>query len=305
MRIGRFESAGRKPISKTATKETYVDPVNAQHSVAVLKEKDPGFYKKREENDEKKSPRTLKGAFYLTKIAHLLLPQQVPDIHQAGETVDGQQTVDRDRNAPVKLMRRDVGEVDSELKRIGLGSVIDPKINNYTKGEEGDILYLDEFIPWNINTTDRALELRFDRDVLATAIEELSDESLKKECSDFLERVLVLFEEEKAAFNALECERRAAHEATLVSLETALDSFEKKHNLEILFGLQTEDEARQSPERQAAKEDQVIIFALTKNLNHSYMSVEDYVELNEKLKKLKKIDQAIGTIAAGRVNHTR
>jgi hypothetical protein len=302
MRFGRFEAAGRKPLSKSGTNDVLIDSTNEGRVVSVLKEKDPGLYKKREENDEKKSPRTLKGTFYLTKLAHLLRPQQVPDIHQAGETVDGQQTIDRDLHQLVKLKRSEAAEADVKLKQIGLGPAIDPKVNNYTKDQEGNVSYLDAFIPWQTNSSARTLELHFDKETLAQAIEELPDAVLRKECEDYLERLSALFEEEKAEFNALEHERLVTQEATIKSIEAAFDSFDAEHDFELLFGLKTEEEALSSPERAAAMKELRRIDLLMKSLSSHYITSEKYTELYDKYKKISK---ATGSIHRGQVDHTR
>ncbi len=302
MRFGKFESAGLKPLSKSETKEVFKNPTKEGQIVSVLKEKDPGYYMKLEENEEKKNPRTLKGAFYLTKIAHVLRPQEVPNIHQIGETVDGQQTVDRDLKELVRMKRGEAAVADIGLKEIGLGYAIDTKVNNYTKDAEGTVSYLDEFTPWEINSEARTLELNFDAEQMTKAIEELPDETQKKECEDYFDRLMTLYEEERAAFAALENERLVSQESMSKQLEALLVLYEAKHDLEFLHSLQTEEEARNNPQRKAAMDDLPDIYRLLTALSPTYIGMEKKDELQAKYKR---IAQATGLVNGGRIDHTR
>ena len=80
MRFGRFESAGHAPLGEGVEKKVYENPANEDRVIAEVKKDDEG--------KERYSVRQLKGSYYLTKIAHLLLPKRVPDIYQAGQVKD-------------------------------------------------------------------------------------------------------------------------------------------------------------------------------------------------------------------------
>jgi len=159
------------------------------------------------------SERQIKGRFYLTKIAHLLFPKNIPDIYQAGNSRDGTQTIDSERIAhspghalamrgkddSTGLLAKEVLDeslkINSNLKNSGLE--VDSTLFNYTKNENGDIYYLESFQPWrNDRTTKFNLVLRFDQEKLRTAINKL-DEGTREQCNNYLDRLLTLVEQEK------------------------------------------------------------------------------------------------------------
>jgi len=86
MRFESFNTSDQQPLGVGEDKETFINPADPERVISVLKEK---------KGIEKESPNKLKGAYYLTKIAHLLLPENIPEIYQAGESKDGQQSFDR------------------------------------------------------------------------------------------------------------------------------------------------------------------------------------------------------------------
>lgn len=163
MRLDTFRSVGRKALGEGDDKKAFVDPREDERVILEIKKDGTG---------EKYSPRLLKGAFYLNKIAHLLIPNSVPEMYQASESLDGQQMFDRERIAHTPAhkrlqmdrrsgrdeersktrMEREMGsemqEVDLELERIGLGFSIDPNVANYSSDKAGNVRYLETFMPW-------------------------------------------------------------------------------------------------------------------------------------------------------------
>ncbi|MEK7201504.1 MAG: hypothetical protein AAB737_02635, partial [Patescibacteria group bacterium] len=171
MRLDRFNSEGKKPIGASNTKEVHVNPLNEEKVVSILESKGaviiPGpkgeaiALHTEVVGIDRDSPRKLKGVYYLTKIAHLLLPQSVPDVYQVGETLDFQQTIDRERVAHTKgqeafqkqraagratygaetKMFNEMGgkipSVEADLTRIGLPLGFRPKESNYSKNADG------------------------------------------------------------------------------------------------------------------------------------------------------------------------
>ena len=211
MRFSSFESQGKEPLGEGDEKKTFVNPENEDRIISELKE-----------SAEKDTLRQLKGRYYLTKIAHLLLPKQVPDIHQVRESQSGKQEIDSERishseeHTFLQEQRRagageesareqivenigdGIGEIDQELERIGLGFNIDPNVGNYSKDQEGNVYYLETFKPWQPDVVDvDDLEVLFDEEALRESIEELSDEQTKEKCRQYLERLLQLLEEER------------------------------------------------------------------------------------------------------------
>ncbi|MCR4261215.1 MAG: hypothetical protein NUV96_02715 [Candidatus Colwellbacteria bacterium] len=209
----KFESKDLEPLGEGMERETFINPEDPDKVISVKKE-----------GIEKDTPHQLKGRYYLTKIAHLLLPSHIPDIFQVGESEDGTQTIDRERivHTPghelLQEMRRSGGNVESAGKQladeiqvpgkgrwevelalsdIGFGFNIDSNLGNYTKDDKGDIYYLETFNPWQADVEPGELEALFGEEELREAIDGVADQEVKEACMRYLERLLVLFEEEK------------------------------------------------------------------------------------------------------------
>lgn len=211
MRLGKFESAGKESIGEGWQKRVFVDPKNEKRIIAEMRE---GYMKD--------TIRQLKGRYYLTKIAHLLLPENIPAVYQAGESVEGKQTLDAERiahspkhallqktwrtgkgfGAAYKQAQKELGaeiqELAPRLKHIGLGLGVDTYTANFTKDKKGNAYYLETFKPWEINLPDSGeVEMWFDEKKLRNAIDELSDSATKEKCKRLLERVFALAKEEE------------------------------------------------------------------------------------------------------------
>lgn len=215
MRLNNFESAGRKPHGEGNEKKVFINPEDESRIISEIKE-----------SSEKDTPRELKGRYYLTKIVHLLLPKNIPDIHQVKESSAGKQTIDAERISHTKEhsllqqtrqsdgdssesfeetkkiivdeMGAGMHELDLKLEQIGLGFNIDPFVGNYTKDEAGNVHYLETFKPWQVDVVNKKdLEILFDEESLRSAIEKISDSGTKEVCLQYLERLLAILAEEK------------------------------------------------------------------------------------------------------------
>lgn len=215
MRLNSFESAGRKFLGEGNEKKVFINPEDENRVISEIKE-----------GSEKDTPRELKGRYYLTKIIHLLLPKNIPDVHQVEESSSGKQTIDTSRishtkehsllqemrqpgsgseegfESAKKMIVDDMGaemhELDLKLEQIGLGFNIDPFVGNYTKDEAGNVHYLETFKPWQVDVVNKKdLEVLFNEESLRSAIEEISDPGTKEVCLQYLERLLTLLAEER------------------------------------------------------------------------------------------------------------
>ncbi|MFA6552246.1 MAG: hypothetical protein WCT19_01970 [Candidatus Paceibacterota bacterium] len=317
MRFESFKPEDQKPLGVGEDKETFVNPGDDERVISVIKEK---------EGWEKNTPNKLKGAFYLTKIAHLLLPNHIPEIYQAGISADGKQTFDRERVSHTpghellqkerlsggdtgeakKIMLEEMGkemsEVETKLGDIGFGFNIDENAGNYSKDEKGNVYYLETFMPWRTDDLDQSkLELLFGEEDLREAIERLSDQDMKKTCEDYLDRLLELFEEEKIKQKNASESAPGASEQEIQMYEALITAFEKKHNVDLLFAIKTQAEALQSEERTSAKNDLTPILDFL-NKNESKIASEQHAFLFAKYKRL---SQAVGMINSGIVDHER
>jgi len=321
MRLNKFESVGQDTLGEGVEKKVFVNPKNEGRVISEGKK-----------DTEKDTPCQLKGRYYLTKIAHLLLPQNIPDIYQVRESSDGKQTVDTERisHTPeharlqeilrsggdeelaieqsrkmVKKMGAEMGELDLELERIGLSFNIDDKnVGNYTKDEKGNVYYLETFKPWETDPANpKELEVLFDEEELREAINGIPDQKTKEKSTQYMERLLALLEEEKQ-------EQPGRYEASLMEsgphieeLETILAPFIKEDVLVVLGAIETEEEAENSTERSSAGEALISILNKLHFLEEKTdITVEKYNDLH---KKYKILCRAVGIINRRVVDHDR
>ncbi|SRR6266481_5819965 len=317
MRLNKFESAAAEPLGEGDERKAFIDPNNEQRIIS-----------ERKEEAEKDTLREMKGRYYLTKIAHLLLPNNIPDVHQAGETAQGKQLVDAERishsqghallqerrrhgvdeGAAAKKIIKELGpemrKLDLELERIGFGFNIDPNVGNYTKDEAGNVYYLEAFKPWRADAADEGeIEILFDEEALRDAIEGLVDPGVKEKCNNYLERLLALLEEEKREMRERP-EKKLADSAPFVGeFEALIAPFMDEKILAGLQAIKTKEEASNSKERDSAK---IALFSARTQLTilheKTNITAEEYKKLYEKYSSL---SRAVGMINSGRVDHER
>jgi len=320
MRLKSFESAGLEPLGEGEEKRTFVNP---EDETRIVSEKKEGA--------EKDTHRQLKGRYYLTKIVHNLLPNNIPDVYNAGESIDGKQIIDAERishtpghkflqkvrqsggNEEVALeqmneeMSEGIGDLDSELERIGFSFNIDKNIGNYTKDKAGNIYYLETFKPWEVDPTKpEEFELLFNEEELRAAIESIPDQEVKQQSLKYLDRLLVLFEEDK---KELLLENKAAFEALADSgpgikeLEDILKPFLEESFLQNLNSLKTKEEAVESAQREYAKAGVDIFLKKLKFLQEETKITNEELNRLDALRRV--VSRAIGMVKLGMVDHSR
>lgn len=279
------------------------------------------------EGIERNTPRKLKGMFYMTKLAHLLLPEHVPDVHQAGETVDGQQTIDRER-APLTKgqlsyqkhlvagreprtaalfdeVRNEKETLEKEVDRIGIELRRTPALSNYSKDAQGNVLYLPELRPWEYTYEEPGqIELAYDEEVLRTAIDEIPDMATRTQCATYLERVRTLFSEEQEEMNEKRTQGLLEEKAPIQEINELFAPLETAEHLAALFAIETEKDALSNPLRIRTMIDRKIIAEQMNTLRkHSYISKPRLAELDRRYEVLK---LATGSINANSplVDHT-
>jgi hypothetical protein len=315
MGFGKFESAGRVPLGEGKEKRVFVHPNDERRVVAEGKE-----------SVEKETSRQRRGRYYLTKIVHGLLPENIPNIYQVGESVDGRQTADAERIAhspghealqaalrtgedsesaaqqAAKEVREGRSELDTALAELGLSFDVDTDAGNYTINESGNVNYLETFKPWQSDARyPNELEVLFGEDELREAIEAVEDAGVKAKCSQYLDRLLVLMEEEKN-------ELRANHESSRVEsdpqveLEQMLGPFLEGQFLANLHALQTVEEAFASEERKSVKPILIAAEKMLHTLGETGSSQEEYNRLSDKISLLAR---AYGIPKGNIIDHSR
>ncbi len=317
MRLSKFESAGQKPLGEGSEKRSFINPEDERKNIS---EKKGG--------EEKDTPRQLKGRYYLTKIAHLLLPQNIPDISQVRESAEGKQTIDTERISHtqghallqelrqldkdeeparkqiIEEMGKEMTDITLKIADIGLGFNIDENVGNYTKDEKGNVYYLETFKPWQVDTVNpKELETLFSEEELRKAIKGISNQEMQEKCTQYLDRLLVLLGEEQQELQKHPETNLMDSGPHIKELEAILAPFMMGDILATLRAVKTEKEALDNTERKSAKQALNLIFSRLKNLKEeTNITDKEYDKLYEKYKTL---SRAVGMINGGAIDHNR
>ncbi len=316
MRLEQFQSASKKPLGKGEGHEVFVDP-NDEEKVIVETKKD----------SDEETLLQLKGKYYLTKIAHILLPEHIPDVYQVGQWKDGTQTIDRERisHTPgqtqlqkarhlgkdeveaAELMTKEMGSellsIDMRLEEIGLGFNVDPNFGNYTRNTSGTINYLESFKPWQVDIADpKELEILFDESALREAIDKLTDEKTRKECLEHLERLLKLMEEERRNLREQANSELPDCRERVEAFHAKYDPYLTEESLTHLHAIASLEEALKDIRRQSVK---IILGEMLQELqaikNETNIPEEEYARLYAKRNTLMR---AYGTFRNGAFDRT-
>ncbi|OGM98037.1 MAG: hypothetical protein A2915_01250 [Candidatus Yanofskybacteria bacterium RIFCSPLOWO2_01_FULL_41_34] len=115
-------------------------------------EKVVGIYKIEAEFKFERSPEFNKAKFYFTKILHMLFPKNVPDVFM---TTTQPRTITKEK---IKFKSRETISIREEkiedlytlrkqLKDCGIE--FDESTQNFVEDNDGNMVYLDDFYPWN------------------------------------------------------------------------------------------------------------------------------------------------------------
>ena len=180
-----------------------------------------------------------------------------------------------------------MSNLDGDLEQIGLGFAFDSNVGNYTKNEIGSTYFLETFKPWRADDVDpKKLEVLFDEEMLRGAIDALPDEKTKEECYRYLERLVILLEEEKRDTKELQENRKA----NLIDCKPGIENFEAiiglyawEGRLEKLHAIKTQEEALSNELRNDARFFRDKAFKVLNMLRaETNITDEQYKELQEK-----------------------
>ncbi|OGY99420.1 MAG: hypothetical protein A2945_01015 [Candidatus Liptonbacteria bacterium RIFCSPLOWO2_01_FULL_52_25] len=222
----KFNWDKMEKIGEGGEKEVYLHPEFPEKKV-VSRLKEGGW-------NDASSERKIKARFYLTKVLHLLLPKNIPDVHLAihGKDkvlVSERKKMDKEHRAlaedtilkfesPHKSkrvvspedLRARLGKnlsQDDEVKRIervfrDLGVAFDPSEVNFGYDEDGNMIYIDNsFNPWYApprGVTKPTFEAWFNEEKLLVAIRSLVGREQERALK-YLERLKKLTQEEREA----------------------------------------------------------------------------------------------------------
>lgn len=173
-----------------------------------------------------KSNDQVKSTFYLGKIAHILFPDNIPDIHAAFNDEGGKGKLylenahpdeEHKQHAQYRVDRVEMGLRDETKVRLSNDyhdkNINDPEVIklademerkglwpdtnglNFARSKDGKVLYLDSE-PGYIDALNMRM-FNFKPDILKKAIEELPEGSQKQQALNYFERLIKLTREEE------------------------------------------------------------------------------------------------------------
>lgn len=183
----------------------------------------PDTWVRKEKRDGQEQPlREVKAGFYLTKILHLLHPENVPDVHQASGHVLVAERKDLGPDHALlneEVRRYEEGEdvpedfrkqtalakqrllQDSRVREVirmfeQCGVSIDDAAVNFGMDQNGNAIYVDAFEPWR-EQKGNSLKPGYDTQALRQAIMAIEDDVKQKSGLHWLDRLDHLFAEEE------------------------------------------------------------------------------------------------------------
>lgn len=319
MRLEQFQSVGNKPFGEGDERKVFVDP--KREGRVIVENKDQAEYE---------TTLQLKGRYYLTKIVHHLLPDEIPDIHQVGEAKakdGGKQTIDRERvthstgqealqqarhegkdeeearQELIAEMGEEMGDLDMKLSKLGLGFNIDSNVGNYTRNASGKVNYLESFKPWQTDVVDpKELEVLFDEAALREAIDNIPDEKTKNECLSYLDRLLDLLEEERKGLQEQKEPERPDCRERVEAFETKYAPYFSEETLAHLNAITSVSEALADIKRKSVK---IVLGEILTELqamkSETNIADEEYKQLYAKRNALMR---AFGTLRNGAIDRS-
>lgn len=174
--------------------------------------------------------RYIKAEFYLTKILHLLLPKNIPDIHLVSNKYKGSVHEKKELGKEHKLLtdyknrkhidpiytsedtQADIGlsrdidrsGIEQDLKKFGIN--FDDGLINFGKDSEGNVIYIDSVLPWDPKHDlfpQQPFETWVNMDALKKAIVSRLQVNDQNQALKYLDRLEILIEEEKQRHDLL------------------------------------------------------------------------------------------------------
>jgi len=223
--IKEMTTSSGKPIVGTE-KKAYVDE---DEKKVILKRNEQSKRDSKLENEM-----TLKAAFYLTKIARILFPKSIPDIHQVyyddpgnkkswtlvrkkvdpgkehdqlqdvyQEHMNASSAVDTQKVEEIEEQEKDViddlskrgWELIQQLEECGINHTDGAQAQNFGIDSEGNTIFVEEFRPFEIPKDGGIVYNLFKPKKLEEAISKIPDEKQRKRAEKYFERIIELREE--------------------------------------------------------------------------------------------------------------
>lgn len=179
-----------RPLGEGSEKQVFEHKDNPDLAVGVYREQ------------IQESPETTKGRYYIQKIAHLLMPDNIPDIHLAASdphmVVTDKLDVDELRTAALyeyTVGKKKIDEAFARLMDFGI-EIDDDHSRNFVYDNDLQVKFSDVLAPWvSDEHSDFLLEPMWDSEKLRASLEALPDKSREKGLK-YLERLEALKSQE-------------------------------------------------------------------------------------------------------------
>lgn len=184
--------------------------INSGHESDVFGRKRKDFVHKQRFPEEQiyeweSSPNYIKAEFYLTKLAHLLFPKNIPDLVAAGKfsQIQERKTVDDDTIDKAKII---------ELRN-NLHQTLDVKLDSNNANflsHSGDVVYVDRLSPWYVyqppqdDSSPKKIWMRFSEEKIKSTIDNLPEKKLKDKAKKYLENIKLFLQAEKQRLGGVE-----------------------------------------------------------------------------------------------------
>ncbi|MDO8429812.1 MAG: hypothetical protein Q7S73_00385 [bacterium] len=181
-----------KSLGRGVEKEVFENPDNPDLTLGIYHE-----YK-----DE--SVNLIKARFYLTKILHMLSPENMPDIHLVSsnpklivmDKVEGNDLVDEEKDW--KKRQQEIKKLKDKFSNIGI-NILDDTPANFRYDYNGNLVYLDNLYPWGQSlrsSENKSTVFYYDEKKLEAALKSLKEQGNRELGLSYLERVEILRKEE-------------------------------------------------------------------------------------------------------------
>lgn len=194
----------RMGLEKELNDENKIGKAGGEKTVYEL-QNDPkkvvGFF----HESVKETPNIIKARYYLTKIIHLLFPNNVPDMHMAASNPHAiiSDKVMRSNNPDLpRPTYSQMTEIADRFEQAGVYGLDLAGAENFIRDTSNNIFYVDSFTPWVIDYDDTQLihpvERFYSPEGLEKSIQTLPPD-LADEAKEALERLNFLYEEDMKA----------------------------------------------------------------------------------------------------------
>lgn len=216
---------GGEPIGMGSEKDVYPDPIDPEHKVVAFLKAD---------SRHNATPIQIRARYYFAKIAHILFPKNIPDIHLAAtkeephlrltkielENIEIElanifmkivKASQQKKQVPPSLQqefyeRVRTKERDPNIPRLvdqiqSAGIEVDSLATNFAYDKKGNLQYIDNSQPFTLYSDGLIGRVYFNPARLKQTIEAIEDPATRERATSYLKRLIDLYEKQKIHHN--------------------------------------------------------------------------------------------------------